>query len=832
MSKIFVGTGHAVVPSSPLEHFARIRVLAFMTRDLRFALRMIYARRWFAAAIVATLALGIGLNTMVFTLINAVLFKPIDVTGGERLVVVTHTHPSRHDPRDQDGISYPDFREYQAHASLFEALEAHDNNRSSLSEPTNPPQSVVVGSVSTGIFEMLYVQPVLGRGFAAADGRAGAPAVAVIGYGLWKDRYGSSKDVLGRSVRIDGKPATIIGVMPEDFKFPNGDDLWMPIVPTPEIEKRSARNYELFGVLKRGVTIPQASAEVETSVRRMTSAYPDTNKDLAAKVQTFHDRYNGDQIRAVFFLMQGAVGFVLLIACANVANMMLSRALERRREISIRAAMGASRWQIIRQLLVECTLLSVLGGILGLALAAYGVHWFDLATQDVGKPYWVLFRMDYKVFAVFALLCIASGLIFGLLPALRASRVDLNSSLKEGARSLGGQRAGRLSTALVVFQLAATLVLLTGAAMFVRGTLDQARVNPMIPAEQLLTARVNLPATSYADAKARNIFFDQLMPRLQAIPGVTQAALISSPPGIGAWNRHVEIDGQPLLDPTKGPTASFLAASPGFFAATGLSLVSGRTFTESDGSTGQRSAVVTRAFAESFWPRQEAIGKRVRYFLNGKPQEWVTVVGVIGNFVQRSDVVGAERILMVTYRQEAFDSMAIMVRASGAASLAPAVRSAVQGIDPDLPLDQVRTLSAAVDRQIWFLKVLSTIFSTFAFVALIIASVGIYAVIAQATARRTQEIGVRMALGATSGNILTLILSRGVAQLAAGLALGLAAAIPAARLMIGLPLRVVPNDPVVFSTVSLLLLLVGVFACWLPARRAAAMQPVVALRDE
>jgi len=354
----------------------------------------------------------------------------------------------------------------------------------------------------------------------------------------------------------------------------------------------------------------------------------------------------------------------------------------------------------------------------------------------------------------------------------------------------------------------------------------------MIPADQLLTARVSLPVTSYADAKARNLFFDQLMPRLQAIPGVTQAALISSPPGLGAWNRHVEVEGQPIPEPSKGPTVSFLVASPGYFAASSLPLIAGRTFTETDGNTGQRSAVVTRALAESFWPRQDAIGKRLRYFRNDKPQEWVTVVGVVGDFVQRPDVAGVERTLIVTYRQEVNESIAVMVRAFGAASVAPAVRSAVQGINPDLPLDQVRTLNAAVERQLWALKVFGTIFSTFAFVALVIASVGIYGVMAQATTRRTQEIGVRMALGATSTNILTLILSRGVVQLAAGLALGLAAAIPAARLMSGLPLRVSTNDPVVFSTVSLLLTLVGLFACWLPARRAAALQPVVALRNE
>jgi putative ABC transport system permease protein len=803
-----------------------------MTHDFRFALRMIYVHRWFAAAVVATLALGIGLNTMVFTLINAVLFKPIALQGGERLVVVGHRRVTQRAGNDREGISYPDFQEYRAHSSSFEALEANDDNRSTLSEPGNPPQSVIVGSVSAGMFEMVHVQPILGRGFAASDDRAGAEPVVVIGYGLWKDRYGSSAGVIGRAVRVDGKPASIIGVMPEDFKFPAGDEMWMPIVPTAEVQQRSRHAYELFGILKPGVSIPQAAAELETSAQRMAAAYPDTNKDLGARVETFHDRYNGGQIRIVFLLMQGAVAFVLLIACANVANMMLSRALERRREISVRAAMGASRWQIARQLLIECTMLSTLGGVLGLALASYGVHWFDLATQDVGKPYWIQFHMDYTVFAVFAVLCVASGLVFGLAPALRASRVDLNNALKEGARSLGTLSGARLSSALVVFQLAATLVLLTAAAMFVRGILEMQQTNPTIPAEQLLTARVNLPATSYADAKARNLFFDQLMPRLLAIPGVTHAALASSPPGLGARDRHFEIDGQPLAEPSKGPTASFMVTSPSFFAASDVPVIAGRTFTETDGGAGQHSAIINRALAESFWPHQEAIGKRVRYFQNDKPVEWLTVVGVVANFVQRADVQGTERILFVPYRLESYDSIALIVRSSGVAPTATAVRSAVQSIDQDLPLDQVRTLNAAIQRQLWAVHLFGTLFSIFAFIALVIASVGIYAVIAQAATRRTQEIGVRMALGATSANILSLILSRGAVQLAAGLALGLAAAFPAARLLSELPLRVSASDPVVFSTVSLLLTLVGLFACWLPARRAAALQPVAALRDE
>jgi len=815
-----------------------------MIQDLRFALRMISVHRWFAAAVVATLALGIGLNTMIFTLVNAVLFKPIAVQGGERLVVVTHRRPSSRNDNDREGVSYPDFREYRAQSTSFEALAAYSGSRGTLSEQGNPPQRFNMGLVSAGMFEMLHVQPILGRGFAASDDQAGAEPVLMLGYGVWKDRYGSSPSVIGHSLRVNSKPATIIGVMPEGFKFPESQEMWMPIVPTPDIEKRSDRNYELYGILKPGVTIPRASADIETNVRRMSATYPDTNKDLKASVETFHDRFNGGQIRIVFLLMQGAVAFVLLIACANVANMMLSRAMERRREISIRAAMGASRWQIIRQLLIESTLLSGLGGLLGLALSFWGVHWFNLQTQDVGKPYWIVFEMDYTVFAVLALLCIGSGIVFGLAPALRVSRVDLNSTLKEGTRSLGVDRGGKLSAVLVVFQFAATLVLLTGAAMFVRGMLEQQAVNPAIPADQLLTGRLVLLKANYADTDARRRFYDELFPRILAIPGVTQVAITSNPPGLGAGEQHIEIDGQPLADPKQGPTAVYLLASPGYFATIDLPLISGRTFTNTDGVTGQRSAVVSRALAERFRPHQDAIGKRLRVVggedggnPDDKPQEWMTVVGVSANFVQRPDKIGLESVVFAPYRQEGYEGMSLLVRSSGlasigSASVTTAVRSAIQSIDQDLPLSQVGTLTAAVAHQQWALRVFGTLFSTFGLIALMIASVGIYAVIAQATTRRTQEIGVRMALGATSGNILTLILSRGAVQLAAGLGLGLATAFPAARLLKGLPLGVSATDPVVFASVSVLLTVVGLFACWLPARRAAALEPVVALRDE
>ncbi|HVT99677.1 MAG TPA: ABC transporter permease, partial [Acidobacteriaceae bacterium] len=388
-----------------------------MSHDLRFALRMILAHRWFSLAVVVTLALGIGLNTMVFTIINAALFKPVPVPGGDRLVsIATHTA----DGRDRR-MSYPYFLDIRAQSHSFEGIEAGANQEGVLGEPGIPPQSYHAQRVTTGIFSMLHMHPILGRDFLPSDGQPGAAPVLMIGYQVWQERYAGSLSVIGRQVRMNEKPATIIGVMPKAFGFPTTVDLWMPLVPTPDDMKRDNRDLEVFAILRPGVKIAVAATEIHALSLRIASQYSGADKDTTANVMSFHERYNGGNIKMVFLLMLASVGFVLLIACANVANMMLSRAIARQREMSIRAALGASRWRVMRQLLLESVVLSVLGGALGLGLAAFGVYWFNLATSNVGKPYWVQFTMDYPVFGYFAALCIVSGLLFGILPALRAS---------------------------------------------------------------------------------------------------------------------------------------------------------------------------------------------------------------------------------------------------------------------------------------------------------------------------------------------------------------------------------------------------------------------------
>jgi predicted permease len=800
-----------------------------MAHDLRFALRMILSHRWFSAAVVVTLALGIGLNTMIFTLTNAVLLKPVPVPGGTRLVVIRARNLARGDNGMR--ISLPDFREYRTGAPSIERMEAGSNLEGVLSERGNPPQAYRMELVSSGMFDMLSMRPVLGRAFLPADDKPGAAPVVLLGYGIWKDRYASSPEVIGHAVRVNEKPATIIGVMPRHFMFPQNSDLWMPMVPTADLEKRDNRSLEAFAMLRRGASIAQARTELNGIASRLAAQYPDVDKDIGARVDDFHDRYNGGGIRIIFLLMLAAVGFVLLIACANVANMMLSRTLGRQREMSIRAALGASRWRVARQLLVESVLLSTMGGVSGLALAFAGVHWFDLSTQNVGKPYWIQFTMDYAVFGYFAALCVVSGLLFGMAPALRSSRVSLNEVLKEGARSVGKHRGGWFSSALVVLQFALTFVLLIGAGIFVHSLIGLLEVNKSVPADQIMTARIDFPEDRYKDTDSRQRFYDQLLPKLAALPGVSHVSIASDPPGLGAADREIEIEHSATDTSKHHPQVSFILDSPGYLDTIRLPILLGRDFNQLDGTANHKSAVLTRQCAEHFWPAQNALGKRFRFFDDkNKPGDWITVVGISADMVQELNENDPHPLMFIPFRQEGWNGMALMLQST--IDPTDAVRATVQSLDQDLPLRDVYMLPQAIDHQEWFLHLFTKLFIAFAAIGLVMASVGIYAVIAQATSRRTQEIGVRIALGATVRNILLLVMKRGVWQIGLGLALGIAAAIPATRAMASLSIGLATKDPIIFSTVAAVMALVGLFAIWLPARRAAALDPVKAIRYE
>ncbi len=806
-----------------------------MLQDLRFAFRMLASHRWFSAAVIVTLALGIGINTTVFTLVNAVLFKPVPIPGGERIVTIGNYNLTK--PQQRTRVSWPDYLEFKAQNRSFEGIEGLNRSEGIISEVGAPPERFEMARVTPGLFNLIHTPPALGRHFTAADGKAGAEAVVLLGHGVWQGRYAGALDVVGRAVRVNGKPATIIGVMPAGFKFPSNEEFWMVLSPDAELENRSNHLLDLFAMLKPGTSLAAAHGEIALIASHLSADHPDTNKELGARVRTFHETYNGDQIRIVFLMMLGAVGFVLLIACANVANMMLSRALARGREIAVRAALGATRWQLVRQLLVESVLLSSLGGLLGLGLTVFGVHAFDLATRDVGKPYWVLFTMDWRAFSYFALLSVLSGILFGLVPALRASRVDLNTAMKDGTPGSGSHR-GRLTGALVIFQFALTVVLLAGAGMMGRSFFAAQALNSFVQPQSLFTARIQLPEDKgerYDKPETRRQFYEQLLPTLRALPGVTEVAATNNFPGLGSSQQDIEIEGRPNPDPKQPPHAAMLVQTPNYLSAIGLPLLQGRGLAETDSDPGKEVAVVSRAFATRYWPDQPAVGKRFRLIRDEKPDVWLTVVGICADLVQDTNEKDRPPLIHIPYRQEPWGWMGLLLRTSSdPTTLAAPVRATVQKIDPDLPLFEVRTLTAALDKSRWFLQVFGTLFTVFALTGLLMASVGIYAVVAQTTARRTREIGIRMALGETAASIARLVLTRGLTQLLIGLGLGLAGAWAATGLLdrVGFLIGVSPHDPLVFLGITALLIVIGIAACWLPARRAARIAPTEALRTE
>lgn len=799
-------------------------------QDLRLALRTIRRHRWFSAAIVTTLALGIGINTTVFTLVDAVLFRSLPFPNGDRLVTLASVRPA--EDSGLENVSHADLQDFRAQTRSFEAIEAVSISQATISEPTVPAGRYWTAHATTGIFRAAGTAPLAGRGFTPADGVPGAPTVVVISFDVWRTRYQQSPDVIGRAVRIDEQPATIVGVMPEGFHFPNREDVWVALVRTGDAASaRDQRDLLGIGLLRPGISLAAASKDVDGVAARLARAYPETNAGVTAQAATFNDRFNGREIRIVFLLMLAAVGFVLLIACANVANMMLSRALGRRREMAIRASLGASRWRLIRQVLVECVLLSLTGGAVGLALAALGVRAFDAAVQNVGKPSWMAFSLDHTVLAYCAAICVLSALAFGLAPAFRSSRVDLTTTMKQGGRG-GSGVVSRLAAPLVVLQFTLSVALLTAAGLLMRSFVAGQTVNGFVPRSEILTGRLTLPQARYPDRESVARFFDDAIARLRTIPGAIGAAAVSTLPGLGVEYRRIERAGALVDNPKDRPSVAVVRASAGYFALVNLPLMQGRDFDGEDGTDGHEVAVVSRLFAETYWPGENPIGARFR--LNDEhPGPWLQVIGIAADLVQTGNRAASEPVVFVPARQLETRSAMLAVRTRGdAARLGTELRRAIQGLDADLALERVETVESQVRRQRWAYRVFGTLFGLVALTALVMAAIGLYAVVAETTGRRTREIGIRVALGATPARILRTILARGLWPLALGLAFGAALSFFTTGLMRPLLFGVLPADPLVFGTSAATLFGVGMIACWLPAWRAAVMPPTQALGQE
>jgi len=813
-------------------------------QDVRFAARLLIKDKWFTLVAATALALGIGVNNTVFTFVNAVLIRGLPFTEADKIMAVSTRDRVRNNDR---GMSYLDFTDWSAASRSFVGLAAYTGNTFNVSDEGRPPERFGGSFISANLFKLIGVQPILGRDFLPEDDRPGAAPVIILGHGVWKSRYASDRSILGRPIKVNELSSVVIGVMPEGFRFPNNADLWQPVgvIRDLETQKRNARNFEVLARLASGSTPSTAQAELAAIAARTARDYPDSNKDIEPKVQTFLQRVNGPQIKLVFLSLMGAVAFVLLIACANVANLLLARSAHRSREISVRVSLGATRWRIVRQLLVESVLLAIISGLFGLTLSIFGIRWFDSVTQDVGKPYWMEFRMDGSVFAFLAAICLGTGVIFGLAPALHVSKTDVNEVLKEGGRSgTAGVRARRWTGALIIGELALTLVLLAGAGFFMRSFLALYRLDLGIETSHLLTMQLALPDRKYPAIEQRLAFYERLEERLRSNPKIQAVAIASNLPLQGGFSRLLTVEGRPPVAGEKPPAVTMLTVDPRYFDTIGLQLTRGRGFTDTDGTAGNVTAVINQRFVQMHFRQEDPIGHRIvlSMDLGGGPPPTggiptsltATIIGIAPNVRQRNvSEADADPIAYLPFRTDPRGFMTLLARSQGDPSaLTPVVREVVRAVDPDLPLFRIQTMDQNLVQQRWPFRVFGSMFATFALIALMLSAVGLYAVTAYSVTQRTQEIGVRMALGAQSTQVMWLFLRRAFVQTAIGLAIGAAGAFGVGKLLESLLVQTSTRDPLTLVSIVTLLAVVALVACVWPARRATRLDPNVALRYE
>ena len=661
----------------------------------------------------------------------------------------------------------------------------------------------------------------------------------MLNYGFWERRYAKDPAIVGRMVRINGAPTTIVGVMPEGYSFPQKQDMWVPLVQTERVMNRENRDtWMAFGRLADGVTIENARAEMEIIGKRLEIAYPVTDREHPPVVQKFDEFFIGPNAALVYGSMWGAVGFVLLIACANLANLLLARAMGRSREISVRIALGAGRWRIIRQLLIESVMLSSVGGFLGWWIAKWGVRAYELAMAQ--KSSWLIidYTMDSHVLGYLIAVSMGTGILFGLAPALRLSKLDVNTALKDGGRGAihgrgGGGRGRNLSAVLVTGEMALAVVLLAGAGVMIRSFLKIHNADMGVNTGNVLAGFVDLPAAKYSTPEARIAFFEGLTAGLEATPDVESVALAESPPSTGSPKYPYELAGEPPATFGSRPTLRALKISPGYFRTLEAKLLSGRQFNDADVASAVPVAIVNQMFANKYWPGEDPLGKRLRLFNEKTPGPWLSVVGVVSNIVQNDTTrQRVDPLVYLPYRQEPGGGMWVFARTRvPPGSLTNAFRREVLALDSDLPVFGPFALAERLE-MFWDSRFYGGLFLIFAAIALLLASIGLYTVIAHSLSQRTQEIGIRMAIGATARDILKLVFVQGMIPLGIGLAIGLAASLAVNRVLESMLVQVSPSDPITLAVASAALIFSGALGCWIPARRAMRVDPVVALRNE
>jgi putative ABC transport system permease protein len=803
-------------------------------QDLRFAFRMIAKDRWVSGAAIVALALGIGANATGFTIVNAAFLRGLPFEEEDRLFMVSW----QFGPDRTADSSYAELEDWRRQSATLD-LAAYREEAVNISDDRTAPQQVLATSLTANAFRVLRQQPLVGRAFAVDEDRTAEGRVVIIAHDLWNSRYGADPNVLGKALRVNGEPATIIGVMPQAVRFPENTDIWTPLIPTADDKRLDSRSFTIFGRLRDGVDRPQAQAEFNGIAQRWRADYPGETKNFAGiLLETFTEAFVGGTVRTMFAIVMAAVGFVLLIACANVANLLLSRSASRAREIALRMSIGATRWRVVRQLLIESAVLAAAGGAVGVWLASFGVGFFERAMQDSQKPYWMVFTVDHVVFAYVASLCVLTAVLFGLAPALHVSKTNNHEVLKEGGRgTTGGHRIRWFSTTMVVVEVALTIVLLAGAGLMMRSFMKLYSIDLGITTDRLTAMRLLLPEEKYPDAEARRTFFARLEARLADTSGFESFAVTTGVPPLDGGERLVELES--AGGAARPRFVSTVAVTPSFFGVVSRSIVRGRDFRTSDGAPGAEIVIINERMAAQFFGGEDPIGRRIRFTErqptpNRPPEVWRTIVGVSPTIRHGSPQDAyLNSVVYVPYRQDAPRAASLLVRSTLPPDLiTEVVRREVQAIDRDQPVFAAQTVEQMLSRDRWAYRVFGGLFAILAAIALVLSAVGLYAVMSYAVSQRTQEIGVRVAVGAQQRQISWLILKRGLFQLAIGLPIGLAGALALGAVLQAMLVEMTPADPLTFAGVLAVLMSVALLACLLPVRRATQVDPVVALRAD
>ncbi|HZM88285.1 MAG TPA: ABC transporter permease [Blastocatellia bacterium] len=796
-------------------------------QDLRYALRMLLKNPGFAVVAVIALALGIGANTAIFSVVNTVLLRSLPYSDPDRLMVVRENKLPQF---PEFSISPGNFLDWQKQNTSFEKLVAINRAAYNLVSGDADPERLRGARVSAGLFEMLGANPVQGRTFTDEEDQPGRDNVVILSGSLWKRRFGGDPNIIGQSLTLSSASYTVIGIMPATFQFPDRDtELWTPIAFTSRQAQQHGSHYlSVIGRLKQETTIQQADIEMKSIAARLAEQYPDSNAGWSNNVFRMQE-YEVRDIRSGLIFLLGAVAIVLLIACANVANLLLARSTARQKEMAIRSALGASRWRVIRQLLTESVLLALIGGGVGLLLAFWGTEsLLALAPEDLPRIKDV--ALDGRVLGFTLVVTMITGVIFGLAPALQSSSPNLNETLKEAGR---GTTAGRhrVRNSLVIVEVALALMLLICSGLMIRSFMRLQRVDPGFNPSNGLAMSIALPGRKYPNSDNHLAFFSQLVERTSALPGVVAAGATQSLPIQDDFLVGFDIQGRPPVPPGEGKSTNYYAVTTDYFKAMGIQLLRGRLFTEQDNSKAPPVAIINETMAKQYFPDEDPIGQRIH--LTQGPDKFREIVGIVGDVKQYGLAQPSPLQTYEPYLQMPFSSLTLVVRTEGnPASLSGAIRGEVLAIDKEQPVSRIRTLDQIISGSVQQQRFLMLLLGVFAAVALILAAVGLYGVMNYAVTQRTHEIGIRMALGANAGAVLRLIVGHGMMLALIGVAIGLAGAFAVTRVMESLLFSVSTTDPSTFASVSVVLTGVALVACLAPARRAIKVDPMLALRHE